>query len=162
MIEVKKYCSLLLLLVLSFNCASNKFKLEDSPVIQVEKAYYSNWYSGIREGGTGLNLHIEVSSNDSKKKLVGIYFRSKYTRLKFNEPNIYTGFIKISDGEKINLDTSLLENKQSKVENNKKQEEIPFPFTLASNEAVLMCLVNDKKKYFKIQVEEKKTSGIPQ
>lgn len=149
---VKNGFSSFVLITLLFSCASNKITLETEPPIHISNAFYTEWVSGIKEGGTGLNLSLLVNKKETNKKLVGIYFRNKYASLKFNKPNMYSGFIRTSKGERIEL-----EGKEIDFE----EESAKLPFPLKENEAVVVCLINNKKKYFKISLEEK-IIGIPQ
>lgn len=162
---VKNGFSSFVLITLLFSCASNKITLETEPPIQISNAFYTEWVSGIKEGGTGLNLSLLINKEETNKKLVGIYFRNKYASLKFNKPNMYSGFIRTSKGERMELEVLEGKQKTKKISEGKEseleEESAKLPFPLKENEAVVVCLINNKKKYFKISLEEK-IIGIPQ
>ena len=154
---IKKIVGLFLTLTFIIGCGSNKLKLEKKALIDIEKAQYSNWVSGIKGGGAGLNINVSINKKDIGKKLTGIYFRGKYTDLKFGNPNVYSGFIRTQEKEETNFDAM---NSQVKEKKEVIKENV-FPFVLKENEAVMVCLIKAKKKYFKIIIE-KKNVGIPQ
>lgn len=156
---IKKFYSFLLMFAFLFGCASSKMKLEDKPLIKIKEAYFSKYSSGIKGGGAGFNIHISTKEElPQNEKLSGIYFKEKFANLKFNKPNVYTAFIRTKKPEETNLDVinSSKENKNA-LEISKDD----FPFELKSNEAVLVYIIKEKKKYFKILLK-KQNAGIPQ
>ncbi|MBU3010460.1 hypothetical protein KO506_03535 [Polaribacter vadi] len=156
---IKKFYSFLLMFIFLFGCASGNMKLEDKPLVEIKEAYFSKYSSGIKGGGAGFNVHISISDKlEQDKKLSGVYFKEKYANLKFNEPNIYTAFIRTKKSEETNLDAI---NSSIKDEKTKEVLKDDFPFQLKSNEAVLVYMIKEKKKYFKVLLE-KKDIGIPQ
>ena len=58
------------LVLLSFsNCGGaqnnkGKMTLEQNPPFKIAEAYYQNWVAGIKEGGSGTNVHITFSEID--------------------------------------------------------------------------------------------------
>lgn len=142
-----------------FGCATSHIKLEDQPLVEIKKAYYSKYSSGVKGGGAGFNIHISLNDElPQGETLSGIYFKEKFANLKFNEPNIFTAFIRTKKAEETNLDVINSSKEDKKGLEITKDD---FPFTLNSNEAVLVYVKQKKKKYFKIQLE-KKNVGIPQ
>ena len=140
------------------SCGSNKIKLENSPLVNINEATYQKWVSGVRGGGSGLNIHLSIGDEDLDKKLTGLYFKDKYTTLKFNQPNVYTGFIRTSKRVETNLDLPV-EKENTTLEEDKKYK---LPFSIKENEAVVVILVNNKKKYFIINLKKKQTLNFPQ
>lgn len=155
---IKNTISFFFILILMSSCGSNKIKLEDHPLINITEAYYTKWVSGVKGGGAGLNVHLSIDKGDIDKELIGLYYRKNYTSLKFNKPNIYTGFIRTSKKEETNLDLPVKkENIKLRVE-----KEYKLPFSIKENEAIVVALINKKKKYFIIAINKKQTLDFPQ
>lgn len=153
---IKKFYSFLLMFIFLFGCASSNMKLEDKPLVEIKEAFFSKYSSGIKGGGAGFNVHISINDElPQGETLSGIYFKEKYANLKFNSPNVYSAFIRTKKAVETNLDV------KSSFKKAVETTQPDFPFTLNSNEAVLVYVKQEKKKYFKIQLEKKNT-GIPQ
>lgn len=151
---IKSTCFVTILCFIILNCNSTKISLEKGNIINVNKATYSSWSSGVKGGGAGFNIRIEVDNNDVKKKLIGVFFREKYSNLKYSKPNIYSAFIRTKARDFSNKDIMEgLEIQKPTVKD--KVETHKLPFTIEKNEAVLKCLVNDRIKYFKIILQKK-------
>lgn len=153
---IKKFYSFLLMFIFLFACASSNMKLGDKPLVEIKEAYFSKYSSGIKGGGAGFNVHISINDELAQgETLSGIYFKEKYAKLKFNSPNVYSAFIRTKKAVETNLDVKSSSKKAVET------TQLDFPFTLNSNEAVLVYVKQEKKKYFKIKLE-KKNAGIPQ
>lgn len=124
-------------------------KLEKKVLVPIKEAEYSKWSSGIKGGGAGLNVKILTKNTETSETLEAIYFRGKYGKFKYSEPNIFMAFIQTKKPEETNLDNINYEPKKDsqKVEKNK---QIDFPFELNANEAVIACTIKNKKRYFKV------------
>lgn len=150
---LKKFCFFLFSFSFLLGCGSGKIKLEDNPLVEFKEAFYSKWSSGIKGGGSGFNIRLSVADKITvDEKLVGIYFKERFAKLKFNEPNVYTAFVRITKAEESNLDViNTTSNSKNDLENMKPD----FPIALNKNEAVLVYVIKEKKKYFKITLEER-------
>ncbi|MFK5877987.1 MAG: hypothetical protein QM478_00675 [Flavobacteriaceae bacterium] len=153
------------ILLLLFNSCSpkNKFNLEKSAFIKFEKAYYENWVSGLKGGGSGLNIYLVLESELKENiQLKGIFFRKEYSLLKFQKLNYYQGFIKTNENwdleENVFENNTLVENEEKVTE---KAKTTSFPFNLKLNEAIISYQEESKIKYFKIVLIKKETSNIP-
>ena len=146
-----------IMITLISSCGSNKIKLESSPLVNINEAYYQKWVSGVRGGGSGFNIHLSVDNDDLDTKLIGLYFKNKYTTLKFNKPNIYTGFIRTSKRVEINFDRPI--KKESITL--KEEKKYKLPFLIKENEAIVVTLVDKKEKYFIITIKKKQTLNFP-
>ena len=147
-------------IILTFlgSCRTHKMKLEKATFVNINEAYYQKWASGVRGGGAGLNIHISIDDHDIDKKLIGLYFKDKYTSLKWSSPNIYSGFIRTSNRTETNLDVQEI---QTHLQLNEDKEH-KAPFVIKDNEALVVALVNNKKKYFIIVLEKKRSLIFPQ
>lgn len=136
---------------------SNKFHLEKKSSLSFNESYYTKWTSGVQGQGSGFAIYLTInkSVNADKKniKILGIYFREKYSTLKFQGSNRYQGFVKNNE----NLKTISPDNKITVV--NDKDEKIPF--SLKDNEAVVSYKINKKQKYVKINLIKKQTTNLP-
>lgn len=136
---------------LVFGCSSNNFKLEDKSLVDFKEAYFQNWTAGIKGGGSGYNITILTKESSLVNiKIEGIYFKNDYSKLNFVKPNKYQGFVK-SDKNSDVINPTL---NGDKVKTIKEEKEI-IPFQLKDNEAVIMCIKDSKKKYFKLILKEK-------
>lgn len=143
--------------IMLFSCGSKKIKLEGKQLVNFEKAIYSEYNSGIKSGNSGANIHLATDGKENNTELIGIYFKKGYADFKFENPNIYTAFIVTSYGEK-------LEDKfsgKTKIVKSSVPKEVKLPFPLEGNNAIIVCKIKEKKKYFKVSLT-KKDIGIPQ
>ncbi len=155
---INKTIVFLIMITLISSCGRSKIKLESSPLVNINEAYFQKWVSGVRGGGSGLNIHLSIDNEDLDKKLTGLYFKDKYTTLKFNKPNVYTGFIRTSKRVETNLDLPV-KKENTTLEEDKKYKLL---FSIKENEAVVVILVNKKKKYFIITIKKKQSLNFPQ
>ena len=155
---LKKTALFFVIITFLGSCGTHKVKLEKTTFVNINEAYYQKWASGVRGGGTGLNIHISIAPKDIEKKLIGLYFKDKYTGLKWNSPNIYTGFIRTSNRIETNLDLKLNQDSSQSTGD----EDHIIPVLIKDNEALVVALVNKKKKYFTIVLEKKGSMNFPQ
>lgn len=153
---LKKVFFIIAIITLS-SCGSNKIKLEGKQLVNFEQAVYSDYNSGIKSGNSGVNIHLVAKNKEDNIEVLGVYFKQGYANLKFENPNIYSAFIVTSYGEKTKDNFS----GTTEVVKSSKPEEMKLPFSLEKNNAVIVCNVKEKKKYFKISLT-KKDIGIPQ
>lgn len=139
------------LLLLSFsNCGGakadgSKMSFEKNPPFKISEAYYQNWVAGIKEGGSGTNIHIHFSEIDPNAVLQNIYFRNRILEAKgnINEPKQFVGYLKNEAQRDVIMDADPLEEAQNTPPKT-------FPFQLENNQAVLEYWFEGKKRYFKI------------
>ena len=138
-------------------CA-NTYKLEKKSELNFTESYYKNWSSGVKDGGSGFNIYLSLDKNVDLLKnhtvIKGIYFKEKYASIKAQGENKFQAFVK--DGSIVNV---IVEKGKKEIVETKEDEKIPFE--LKENEAVISYLVNDKNKYVKIILNEKKTMDFP-
>lgn len=154
-----KYLFRLCIVILFASCSSNNFKIEKEQPIQLKEAYFEQWTSGVKGGGSGLNIFLisEGKTENKEVQIEGIYFNNSYTTLKFYQPNKYQGHIKTKGN-----DTKLVLGEDGKnVNTETKQKEEKIPFELKENEAVVSFLKEGKKKYFKITMVKKEMQHLP-
>ena len=88
----------LILLSALIQCTSIP-KLEKEAPTTIKAVYYQDWNAGIKEGGSGTNVYLELI--DSDIVLDSMYFRNKVTELQRNPNNssLYIGRFKSQDDE---------------------------------------------------------------
>lgn len=122
-------------------------------------AYYTKWTSGIKGGGSGFQLFLEIENQETlaEKEIIikGMYFRDDYSELDHVKNGNYKGFIKTSENSK----SYDLTPKKENLEKEKQKEEIPFK--LENDEAVIYFTEANKEKYFKIKLKEKTSLSQP-
>lgn len=143
-----KYLIITILSSLFFMQCSSSQKLEEKPSFKTESAYFQSWVAGVRDGGSGINVFIPITSELKNLKLDSLYFREQKVALttKPYKPNLYIGRIFTIGNQKKNY----------------KLKTIKMPFDLKENDAVVSYQENDKTKYFKIEnILEKETEFYP-
>ncbi|WP_250433681.1 hypothetical protein [Hanstruepera flava] len=124
-------CISCLFLTIIFNCASNKYSLEDSVSFQFDRSYYQEWFAGIHVGGTGINLFFPNLNSANSVVIDSVYFRNLKGKLVKDRAS-YVASLK----NKSPYDTS--------------KTVVDIPFKLLDNECVISYYENGIKKYFKV------------
>ena len=148
-----------LLMMISISSCSNKFHLEKKSSLSFNESYYSKWTSGVQGQGSGFAIYLVIDKSvdvgNKDIKILGIYFREKYSTLKYQGSNKYQGFIKNNE----NLETVSPDSKITTTNNEIDDKKIPF--SLKDNEAVVSYKINEKQKYVKINLIEKQATSFP-
>lgn len=152
------------LLLLSFsNCGgaqdkAEKVSLVQDPPFKIIEAYYQNWVAGVKEGGSGTNVHIIFSEMDKEVAIQNIYFRNHKLEAKgnVNEPNKFVGYLKNEAQRDIIMDSDPIKEAQNKLPN-------PFLFQLEENQAMVEYWFGGKKNYYKVSnLSQKEMIPYPQ
>lgn len=141
-------------------CAGGKdagYSFVQDPPFTLGTVYYQDWVAGVKEGGSGTNVHINVESYSDDVVFLNIYFGNKKAEAK-NVPqgsDQFIGYFKNEGRPDIVMDGDPL-----KEAANIPPE--PIPFQLKEDEAVLSYLVKDEVKYLKLSnMEEKPMIAYP-
>lgn len=134
--------------ILFFQCSSAQ-KLSKTASFEIQNPYCQYWIAGVKNGGSGINVFISISKIENSTTIDSLYFRGQTVKLntKPNNPNLFIGRIltKANQNEDFQLNTD---------ENS--------PFDLKENEAVIIYIENDIKKYYKIEhIKEKQAEYFP-
>ncbi len=145
--------------IMILGCAS-QFNPESNTFINSTESYYTVWNSPIRGGGSGYSIYIvldkKLDSNATQIEIQGIYFKDKYSALKYQKPGLYQGFIKNkATNNTLEMEGDL--NPQSTKED--VAEDIPFKLT--GQEAVIVYKSKNALKYVKIELRKKETLEVP-
>jgi len=141
------------------SCAC-RFNLEPNSFINTTESYYTVWNSPIRDGGSGYSIYLVLNEksdlNTNQIKLQGIYFKNKYTDLKYQKSNLFQGFIK-DDAKPKSIEMRRLNN-NPKIKEKGTQK---IPFNLLNQQAVVVYKDNTVQKYVKIVLCKKETLKVP-
>lgn len=132
---------------------------EQDPPFTVEKAFYQKWKAGVKDGGSGINIHIEFENIQPDVVIQNIYFQQHVLEAKksFEAPNNYTAQL-IQNSEKRNF--VMDSNSLNEAQNTPSPE---FPFQLKENEGVISYWHEGERNYYKIHnLSEKRELAYPQ
>lgn len=135
-----------------------KTSFEQNPPFKISEAYYQNWVAGVKDGGSGTNVHIIFSEIQPDVVIQNIYFRNHILEAKgnINEPKQFVGYLKNESQRDVIMDADPMKEAQNTPSK-------AFPFKLENNQAVLEYWFEGKKHYFKISnLSEKEMIPYPQ
>ena len=154
----------LLFLCVSFsNCAGSRTSkttklFEKNPPFTIKEAYFQKWAAGIKEGGSGVEVHLIMETINPNVKIQNIYFRTQILEVhkSLDNSNDYVAHLASNPKNDIVMDIDPMKEAQ----NNPSQE---FPFELGENDTVVSYWSGGKINYFKIaNLSEKERIAYPQ
>ncbi|MCG2417418.1 hypothetical protein K8089_00180 [Aequorivita sp. F47161] len=118
--------------------------LVQNPPFKITEAYYQNWVAGIKEGGSGTNVHIVLNDLKPEVTIKNIYFREQILEAKNTAatPNEFVGYLRDVQRDMV-MDADPLKETQNTPPK-------PFPFQLEENQAVVEYQFGGKNNYYKI------------
>jgi hypothetical protein len=141
--------SLSILLLIASNCASSKdtkgIHFESTPPFTISEIFAQDWVAGVKEGGSGTNVHVTYENLNENLKIENGDFSKKIllVRQVGNDSKVFVGAYKTVPGRDIIMDSDPV--------NEAKNTPAPaFPFELGSNEAVIKYSVDGTAKFFKV------------
>mgnify|MGYP003642996425 CR=1 FL=1 len=147
--------SLSILFLSVSNCGSSKqnntISFEENPPFTISEIFAQDWVAGVKEGGSGTNVHVTFDNFDENIKIENIYFAKKILLVRQARDNskVFVGSYKTTSGRDIIMSS----------DPEKEAKNIPtpaFPFELGSNEAVIKYSVDGTAKFFKVSDVVKK------
>ena len=137
--------------LIMIQCASSQ-KIDDIQPVAVKQAYYQEWVAGIKEGGTGINLYIPLTEEQSDWNLEYAYFQGHKIQLnkKPNE-NVYVGRHQNEVEEDLIMSGNPKDEYANKVPKTDK-----IPFDIQGDQCVIAYSKDGKEGYFKIEKLTKK------
>ena len=147
-------------LFLFANCSSAQ-KLQKEAPFDIETVYFQKWTSGVRGGGSGLNLFIKIE-NGHEVKWNSVYFRGKSAKLETieNDNLLLIGRFKTEFNQK--KDIVMSDNPNEEFGNEPPIIKQQIPFVLKDSECVVSYSEGDVIKYYKIKnVAEKQPQNYP-
>ena len=153
-IIMKIYTQLFLAVSLIFglsNCNSTKqevYRLQKKAAFNIKKATYQEWVAGVRGGGGGITIILEIEKFDANNiSFDSIYFRGYKAPILKSKGN-YIAHIKTNINK---LDDIILhKNLQKEYSNQAPDLKNSSPFDLVKNEAVIRFTEIKETKYIKI------------
>lgn len=150
-------------IMLSFsNCGSTKMnntiQLEKNPNFSITEVYSQDWVAGVKDGGSGTNVHITFSGLSEAISIKKVYYKDlEADAIQNPKTTTYVAYFK----NNMNPRKDIIMDADPKKEAQNTPREKPL-FTLGDNEAVVMYLENEIEKYFKItQIERKPLLAYP-
>lgn len=157
------FLPVLILSVSFLNCAGSQISesdimFEKSPPFTIEEAYFQKWVSGMKEGGSGIRIHIILESKKPEVEMREVFFQNQIRSL-VNYDNNKNEFI-------AQFPSKPLRDVIMDIDPIEEAKNVPFqkfPFELNDNEAVISYLAGEDIKYFKVSnLVEKAQIAYPQ
>jgi hypothetical protein len=137
--------------------------LQKEAPIKVEYAHYLKWIAGVKGGGSGIDLFINVSEKIPLNILFdSVYFRGMVTKLEVidGEFPLLVGRFKTAFNN--NQDIVLSDNPNEEYSNPAPKFPNKIPFDLKDSECVISYKNGDDSKYFKVdKIVEKQPEHYP-
>lgn len=144
----------------SFSQCSTAQKLQKNSPTEFGEVYYQTWTSGIKNGGSGINIFIPIKN--PSVTLDSVFFRGKSTKLevKPNVAQLYIGRFKTDKNQP--KDIVLSSEPKEEYENEISIKDIKTPFELKDDECVVSYKKGDATLYYKIsKIIEKTPMNLP-
>ena len=131
---------------------SSNVRFEQNPPFNLANGYYQDWVAGVKEGGSGTNIHLTFQSMDPDVALTDLYFKGyvlPVTR-KMTSAIAYTAsYTNETKRPDVIMDSDPAREAANRPPKNS-------PFSLKDNQAVLSYMYNGKLYYYKIATLERK------
>ena len=154
---------LLPILFISFsNCMGSRVSKSDmfekNPPFTIKEAYFQKWVAGIKEGGSGIRIHLVFASISPDVEIEALFFRDQVLKIQESKANNYEYIAQLSHSPE--KETIMDIDPVKEAVNTPPQH---FPFELDDNQAVVEYRFEGKKRYFKIShLVEKSQIAYPQ
>ena len=125
-------------------------QLDKKVPVTITESFYQDWVGG-RPGSKGTLVSIKLNNPDVKMIFDSIYFNNKAVKLQSNfiknELTLKGNFMVITKPN----DMIMHADPKKEFGNTPPNLAAKVPFKLEKNEAVISYLINDKKRYFKVE-----------
>ena len=144
------------LVMMSFTQCSSA-QLDKKVPVTITEAFYQDWVGG-RPGSKGTLVSIKLHNPDTKMTFDSIYFNNKAVKLQSNliknELTLKGNFMVITKPN----DMIMHADSTKEFGNTAPKLAAKVPFELEKDEAVISYMINDKKRYFKVEnIKKEKT-----
>ncbi len=121
------------------------YKIEENPPFVLGDVFYQDWVAGVKDGGSGTNVHLTFQSFTDDVVIQEVFFRRKITKAQIapEKRNKYIGYFRNDDRVDVVMNSDPIKEAQNKPPRK-------FPFELLENEVVVSYLQNDLVKFAKI------------
>ena len=137
------------LVMMSFTQCSSA-QLDKKVPVTITEAFYQDWVGG-RPGSKGTLVSIKINNPDTKMTFDSIYFNNKAVKLQSNliknELTLKGNFMVITKPN----DMIMHADSTKEFGNTAPKLAAKVPFELEKDEAVISYMINDKKRYFKVE-----------
>ena len=137
------------LVMMSFTQCSSA-QLDKKVPVTITEAFYQDWVGG-RPGSKGTLVSIKLHNPDTKMTFDSIYFNNKAVKLQSNliknELTLKGNFMVITKPN----DMIMHADSTKEFGNTAPKLAAKVPFELEKDEAVISYMINDKKRYFKVE-----------
>lgn len=152
--KIAKYLGLIIV-SLSFSQCASTMKLQEESPITFGEVYSKSWVAGVKGGGSGTNIFIEIKS--SEITLDSVFYKGKIAKLEV-KPNNKTLFI----GRFLSTSNTFNKDGLNSKANKSTTKEDNFPFQLKSDECVVSYEYNGKTNYYKLEnIIERQVDALP-
>lgn len=162
--------ALLFVMLTSFTqCTSSKkisdvndnqeaYKLEENASFTLGETYFQSWVAGVKGGGSGIHMYINVLTNTNNVVLDSVYFKGLTAKVEISKMGHIASF-KTKANQKEDI---VMSNNNNAEYGNQIPIKQSFPFELKNNEAVISYTENATLKYLLIKnIKEKSRIEYP-
>ncbi|NCO63554.1 MAG: hypothetical protein GW839_07670 [Flavobacteriales bacterium] len=147
------FISLVFMVLLVSKCSSAQ-ELQANIPLEIGEVYYQHWIAGVKGGGSGVNVFINIISNKKNIELDSVYFQGKVAKLEMDNNSLFIGRFKTNANQKNDLIMS--SNPKEEYGNKVQLPSEKSPFKITNNQCVISYKEGSKIKYFKIDNMAKK------
>ena len=140
-------------LLFGLSCSSSKqevYQLQKEAPFKINNATYQEWVAGVKGGGSGITVILEIEEFDSYKiSLDSVYFRDYKASVSKSKGN-YIAHIKTNINKQ--EDIILHQSPQNEYGNKAPAVENKIPSQSTSKDAILVFKEKNKVKYLAIKL----------
>ncbi|MFC4633727.1 hypothetical protein ACFO3O_07400 [Dokdonia ponticola] len=145
--------------IILISCGGQKKPMfEKEGTLTFQKATYSKWVAGVKGGGAGYTVNLQLDPKDKHIQLDSLYFEKYSTSLVGNGAGLYSGFIDNGQNKEILMPVY---GEEQKVKEVPSPENIQTLFELTGNEAVVSYTQDGIIKYYKLYLTLDNTLEFP-
>ncbi len=136
------------------NTKEISYKTVKKTPFKISKATYNEWVAGVKGGGSGVNVILNISNIDTAKTTINyFYFRGQKTTIEIKN-SLYIGRFSNS----VNQQKELIMSSETSDEygNQAPVKKEQFPFNLKDNEVIINYKHKGKLYFFKQTLEKEK------
>lgn len=149
---MKPLTFIFILSAFTFTQCSTAQKIQKSAPIALEGVYCQSWISGVKGGGSGLNLFIPVAQKiPQNMQLDSAYFRGMVAKLELADPNQNLYVARFEETFNQKQDIIMSNDPNAEYGNQFPRLTKKIPFNLKDTECVISYNESNVTKYFKIE-----------
>ncbi|MGZ0015497.1 hypothetical protein [Yeosuana sp. AK3] len=145
--KIYYFVSLVFMGLLVSKCSSAQ-ELQANIPLEIGEVYYQHWIAGIKGGGSGVNVFINVVYNKKNIELDSVYFQGQVTKVEKVNDTLFIGRFKTTANQK--NDVIMSSNPKEEYGNKVQLPSENNPFKLTNHQCVISYKEGSKIKYFKM------------